>query len=91
MGRLRSLRPSFGGLAKIFDTHLQERRRKILEANQRLVNHPHRPLGLTEISEQAKRRRQLNQTFEKRPILQLSFLVQILQDFVAGEKLPVVK
>ena len=48
--------PRLGSVAEFANLHLQIRRLKILEANQRLVNHPHRPFGLTEISEHAKGR-----------------------------------
>ena len=88
---LGRLGPGLDRRAEIFHAHLQIRRLIILEANQRLVNRPHRSLDLAEIDKHAKRRRQLNQALDKRFMLRLGVRIKTFPDFVAGKKLLIVK
>ena len=78
-------------MAKVFHANLQKCRLVILEADQGLINHPHRALDLAEIAENPERRGQLNQPFEKRLMGIVGLLVKGFQNIVAFKELSVVK
>lgn len=75
-GDLGGFGPCLRGSAKIRNLNLQKRRLVILETNQSLVNHPNRSLGLPEIANQPERRRQLDQSFNKRLFRWVGFLIE---------------
>src|SRR5512135_1043119 len=70
---------------------LQKRRLIIFKPDQRLVNHAHRALDLTEVAKQAERGGQLDQAFEKGFLGVVGFMVKVFPCFVAFEEFPVVK
>ena len=71
--------PCLHRFAKIFDSDLEMRRWIVFEANQRVVDHAHRPLDLSEIGIEPERDRQLDQSFEKGLIGIFGFLIELFQ------------
>src|SRR4030095_9401022 len=67
------------------------RRLIVFEANQRLVDHPHRPFDLSEIGIEPEGDRSLDQSLEKRLIGIFGFLIELLQSLMRLKKSALIK
>src|SRR5215813_2669524 len=75
----------------IFCCRREMKKKIIFEANQRLIDHAHRPLDFSEISIEPERHRQFDQSFEKRLMDIFGFLIELFPYLMGLKKSPLIK